>query len=100
MLSDPQRRDAAKALMQAAATQKPIPQLSKTYPDMTLEDAYAVQGLWQATLIDQGDRRAGTKIGLTSRAMQMASNFNEPDYGFLMDSMLLNDGAVIPAARF
>jgi 2-oxo-hept-3-ene-1,7-dioate hydratase len=100
MLSDQQRLQAAQALMQAAATQKPIPQLSKTYPDMTLEDAYAVQGLWQQALIDQGDRRVGTKIGLTSRAMQMASNFNEPDYGFLMDSMLLNDGAVIPAARF
>ena len=100
MLSDQQRRDAAQALMQADATRTPIPQLSKTYPDMTLEDAYAVQGLWRQALVDKGGRRVGTKIGLTSRAMQMASNFNEPDYGFLMDSMLFNDGAVIPAARF
>ena len=100
MLTDQQRKDAAAALMRADADRKPIPQLSKTYPDMTLEDAYAVQGLWAQALIDKGDRRVGTKIGLTSRAMQMASNFNEPDYGFLMDSMLLNDGAVIPAGRF
>src|ERR1700709_892534 len=99
MLSEDQRQEAAAALMQAAATQKPIPQLSKTYPDMTLEDAYAVQGLWAQALLDRGGRRVGTKIGLTSRAMQMASKFNEPDYGFLMDEMVLNDGAVIPAAR-
>jgi 2-oxo-hept-3-ene-1,7-dioate hydratase len=100
MLSDQQRRDAAQALIQADATQTPIPQLSKTYPQMTLDDAYAVQGLWRQALVDAGGRWVGTKIGLTSRAMQMASNFNEPDYGFLMDSMLLNDGAVISAARF
>jgi 2-oxo-hept-3-ene-1,7-dioate hydratase len=100
MLTETQRLQAAQALIKADAERKPIPQLSKTWPDMTLEDAYAVQGLWQKALIDQGDRRVGTKIGLTSRAMQMASNFNEPDYGFLMDSMLYNDGARIPAGRF
>jgi 2-oxo-hept-3-ene-1,7-dioate hydratase len=32
--------------------------------------------------------------------MQMASKFNEPDYGFLMDEMLFNDGAVIKADQF
>jgi len=100
MLSDQQRREAAEALMRAAATQTPIPQPSTTYPEMTLEDAYAVQGLWQQALVDEGGRRVGTKIGLTSRAMQMASKVTEPDYGFLMDSMLFNDGAIIKAAQF
>src|SRR3569833_2139174 len=69
-------------------------------PDLTLEDAYAVQGLWRKALTDRGGRRVGTKIGLPSRAMQMASKFNEPDYGFLMHEMLFNDGAVIAAAQF
>jgi 2-oxo-hept-3-ene-1,7-dioate hydratase len=100
MLSDAQRRDAARALLTADRTRTPIPQLSKTYPEMTLEDAYAVQGLWAQALIDGGARRVGTKIGLTSRAMQMASNFTEPDYGFLMDDMIFNDGARIEAGRF
>jgi len=100
MLSDIQRRQAAAALLGAEKAKKPIPQLSKTYPGMTLEDAYAVQGLWAQTLIGGGARRVGTKIGLTSRAMQMASNITEPDYGFLMDDMLYNDGARIEAARF
>jgi 2-oxo-hept-3-ene-1,7-dioate hydratase len=100
MLSDAQRRAAAQSLLAADRTRKPIPQLSKTYPEMTLEDAYAVQGLWAQALIDGGARRVGTKIGLTSRAMQMASNFTEPDYGFLMDDMIFNDGARIEAGRF
>ncbi len=100
MLSDQQRRDAAQALLNADRTRKPIRQLSLTYPDMTLEDAYAVQGLWAQALIDGGARRVGTKIGLTSRAMQMASNITEPDYGFLMDTMIYNDGAQIEAGRF
>ncbi len=100
MLTDTQRREAAQSLHDADTGVKAIPQLSKTYPDMTLEDAYAVQGLWAEMRIDKGARRVGTKIGLTSRAMQMASNFNEPDFGFLMDDMLLNDGAVIRADRY
>ena len=100
MLTDKQRLEAATALMAADLERAPIVQLSKTYPGMTLEDAYAVQGLWAQALVDRGDRRVGTKIGLTSRAMQMASNITEPDYGFLMDSMVYNDGAQIPADRF
>jgi 2-oxo-hept-3-ene-1,7-dioate hydratase len=100
MLSDTQRQEAARALLAADRARKPIPQLSKTYPGMTLEDAYAVQGLWAQALIDGGSRRVGTKIGLTSRAMQMASGITEPDYGFLMDDMLYNDGAQIAVSRF
>ena len=100
MLSDTQRREAAEALRTADRARKPIPQLSRTYPGMTLEDAYAVQGLWAQALIHGGSRRVGTKIGLTSRAMQMASGITEPDYGFLMDDMLYNDGAQIAVGRF
>ena len=39
----------------------------------------------------------GHKIGLTSRAMQMASKMTEPDYGRILDDALYNDGAQIPA---
>ena len=100
MLTPDIRLQAARALYEAELARKPIPQLSKTHPEMTLEDAYAVQGLWAQMKIDKGARRVGTKIGLTSRAMQMASKFNEPDFGFLMDDMLYNDGAQIKVDRF
>jgi 2-oxo-hept-3-ene-1,7-dioate hydratase len=38
----------------------------------------------------------GHKIGLTSRAIQMASKMAEPDYGCLLDDMVWNDGFMAP----
>jgi 2-oxo-hept-3-ene-1,7-dioate hydratase len=100
MLTEDQIRQAADALLQAEATLVPTPQLSKLFPDMALEDAYRVQDLWAQARIAKGARVVGHKIGLTSRAMQMASNFNEPDYGRILDDAMFNDGATIPAGRF
>ncbi len=42
----------------------------------------------------------GHKIGLTSRAMQMASKMTEPDYGRILDDAMYNDGAQIRADAF
>lgn len=100
MLTEDQLRQAADAILQAETTRIPTPQLSKLYPHMELEDAYRVQDLWAETRIAKGARVAGHKIGLTSRAMQMASKITEPDYGRILDDALYNDGAVIPAANF
>jgi len=77
-----------------------IPQISHTYPLATLTDAYAIQGHWLDIKSKAGGKRIGRKIGLTSRAMQMASKIDEPDYGFLTDDMLYADGARIPIDRF
>jgi 2-oxo-hept-3-ene-1,7-dioate hydratase len=100
MLTDEQRRAAAASLFRAERERTVIPQVSRTYPEIELADAYAIQGLWAELHVAQGARRIGHKIGLTSRAMQMASKITEPDYGVLLDTMLYNDGAQIPAARF
>lgn len=100
MISADERRQAAFALLEAERSCKPIQQVSRTWPAMQLEDAYAVQQLWADERIKQGARPVGHKIGLTSRAMQMASKMTEPDYGVLLDDMLYPDGARIPASRF
>jgi len=42
----------------------------------------------------------GRKIGLTSRAMQQASQITEPDYAPLMDDMFFATGSDIPVERF
>jgi 2-oxo-hept-3-ene-1,7-dioate hydratase len=47
-----------------------------------------------------GHRICGRKIGLTSRAMQMASQITEPDYAPLMDDMFFETGSDIPFERF
>ena len=71
-----------------------------TWPSMEIDDAYAVQQLWAEARVKAGARIVGHKIGLTSRAMQMASKMTEPDYGVLLDDMLYPDGARISASRF
>lgn len=100
MLTDEERRKAANDLLQAELNRKVIPQISKTYPNVELADSYIIQKLWAELRIQRGAKKIGHKIGLTSRAMQMASKITEPDYGHLLDDMLYNDGAQIPADRF
>jgi 2-oxo-hept-3-ene-1,7-dioate hydratase len=97
MLTDDQRRKAAADLLSAERNKKPIVQLSTTFPDITIEDAYAIQKHWVELRKKEGAKIAGHKIGLTSRAMQMASNMTEPDYGHLLQDMIYNDGDRIEA---
>ncbi len=100
MLNKKLRQQAADSLYDADRQVKVIAQLSKTYDGIELADAYAIQQLWLDRRVKEGARLVGRKIGLTSRAMQMASNFTEPDYGYLTDDMMLADGAQIDAARY
>jgi 2-oxo-hept-3-ene-1,7-dioate hydratase len=75
-------------------------QLSKTFPDITIEDAYAIQNEVTRAKVAAGHRVRGHKVGLTSKAMQQSSQIDEPDYGHLMDYMFIADGAKIPFERF
>lgn len=100
MLAEAQRQAAAESLLKAEKTRDVIPQLSKTYPEMKIEDAYDVQRRWAAARIAAGARIVGRKIGLTSRAMQQASKMTEPDYGVILDDRLFRDGQRIDASLF
>jgi 2-oxo-hept-3-ene-1,7-dioate hydratase len=94
------RTEAARSLIQAEKQRKPIVQLSKTWPEITLEDAYAIQALVNEMKVAAGSRIIGNKIGLTSKAMQQSSQIDEPDFGVLHDYMLIEDGAKVPFERF
>ena len=76
-----------------------VEHFSKRYPDMTIEDGYAISRAWVKKKIAAGRKPIGHKIGLTSRAMQQASQIDEPDYGTLLDDMLFDPGT-IPVQRF
>jgi 2-oxo-hept-3-ene-1,7-dioate hydratase len=92
--------DMARRLDEAERTRTPIRQLSLQYPEMTIEDAYAVQRAWVADKLRKGRVLRGRKIGLTSQVMQRAVSINEPDYGALFDDMFFDDGATVPYGRF
>ncbi|MEB3043631.1 2-oxo-hept-4-ene-1,7-dioate hydratase [Rhizobium mulingense] len=100
MITENERQEAADALLRAEVERKPVIQPSRTYPNLELEDAYKIQALWAQARIAKGARIVGHKIGLTSRAMQMASKMTEPDYGVILDDALFNDGAQIKADLF
>jgi 2-oxo-hept-3-ene-1,7-dioate hydratase len=93
--------DAARRLVEEERTRRQIGLLSRHFPAMTLDDAYAVQAAYVARrLAEPGRRRIGWKIGLTSRAMQSALGIATPDSGVLLDDMAFEDGATIPRGRF
>ncbi|MGJ0623915.1 2-oxo-hept-4-ene-1,7-dioate hydratase [Xenorhabdus bovienii] len=90
----------ARRLHQAEKNRKQIRQISLDYPEITIEDAYAIQREWVNLKIAEGRVLKGHKIGLTSRAMQVSSQIEEPDYGALLDDMFFQDGSDIPCERF
>ena len=100
MLSDADRKKAADILMTAEKERKQAPQLTKTWPDITFEDAYAISTEVANRKIAGGAKLIGHKVGLTSKAMQRSSQIDEPDYGHLLDNMMIADGAQIPHDSF
>ena len=96
MLSEADRKKAAQLLLTAEKERKPVVQLSRTWPDITIEDAYAIQSEVIRQKLAAGAKIIGHKIGLTSKAMQQSSQIDEPDYGHLLDYMMVADGARIP----
>lgn len=84
----------AQRLDQAEKQREQIRAISLDYPEITIEDAYAVQREWVRLKIAEGRTLKGHKIGLTSKAMQASSQISEPDYGALLDDMFFHDGAI------
>lgn len=81
-----------------SATQ--IRRVTATHPDMTLDDAYACQKAWVDLQVADGAHITGHKIGLTSRAMQRTMNIDEPDFGVLLDYMMLPSGTALRTADY
>lgn len=98
IFSDAQIAEVAQLLYDAGRTGRPIDPLSDTHPDMSVEDAYAVQMVNVKRRVDAGARVIGKKIGLTSPAMQQMFGVAEPDYGHLLDDMLVYQGEPIAAS--
>ena len=90
----------ARELYDARKRRTQVRHFSKRFPEMTVDDGYAIQRAWVALEIKDGRTIKGRKIGLTSRAMQQASQIDEPDFAPLMDDMFFAQGSDIPISRF
>jgi 2-oxo-hept-3-ene-1,7-dioate hydratase len=92
--------DLARRLYEARKSRTQLRHFSREHPQMSIEDGYAIQRAWVALELADGHTIRGRKIGLTSRAMQQASQITEPDYAPLMSDMFFETGADIPSERF
>ncbi len=81
-----------------SATQ--LRQTTEVYPDLTIDDAYAIQAAWRNLKLARGERIVGHKIGLTSRAMQAAMAISTPDSGFLTNDMVFEPNSTLDASTF
>ena len=100
MLDSTQRTAAAELLWAAERDLAPIDPLTETYPAIDVVDAYEIQLINIRRKIAGGARVRGHKVGLSSPVMQQMMGVDEPDYGHLLDAMVLGQDAPIPAGRY
>jgi 2-keto-4-pentenoate hydratase len=85
----------AEQLAEAETTRIGISPLSSVDPELTIKEAYSIQLENIQRKVAEGQTIIGKKIGLTSLAMQRLLGVNEPDYGHLLDGMVVENGGHI-----
>ena len=83
-------------LFAALRERRMVEPLTEREPDMTIEDAYGISQRLLARRLEDGERVIGKKIGVTSKAVQSMLNVHQPDFGFLTDRMVYDNGETLP----
>jgi 2-keto-4-pentenoate hydratase len=86
-------------LARAASEGRGVQPITALDPAITEKEAYDVQLVTIQRKIQEGRRVVGKKIGLTSLAMQKLLGVDQPDYGHLLDDMVVENGGEIPWHR-
>lgn len=92
--------EAADLLYVAQAGRSPISPLTGRFVGLDVAGAYAIQRVNLSRRLCDGHSLVGHKIGLTSEPMQTLLGVDEPDFGYILDDMVLADGAAVAANRF
>ncbi|MDP9101715.1 MAG: 2-keto-4-pentenoate hydratase [Actinomycetota bacterium] len=99
-MSDGARREVAALLADAERTRTPVPPLTTSHPGIDVVDAYEIQLVNIRRRLADGAVVRGHKVGLSSLAMQQMMGVDEPDYGHLLDDMVLTQDVPVAAGRF
>lgn len=91
--------EAARAILDASTTGKPVALLTETLPDLTVDVAYAIQEAQIERRRAAGARLVGYKVGLTSAALRRRLGAGEPDYGHLLDDDVCAEPGPIETGR-
>ena len=93
--------DQAADLLYAAQTGRaPIGPLTERFPGLDVTGAYAIQRVNLSRRLRDGRTLVAHKIGLTSKPIQTLLGVDEPDFGYILDDMVLTNGAAVAADRF
>ncbi|KUH85581.1 MULTISPECIES: fumarylacetoacetate hydrolase family protein [unclassified Mycobacterium] len=92
-------REAAERLWTAQHARTPIAPLTETHPCLDVSDAYGIQQINLGRRLAAGARLVGRKIGLSSAPMQTLLGVDEPDFGFIVDDMVIA-GQSVATERF
>ncbi|HJW25079.1 MAG TPA: 2-oxopent-4-enoate hydratase [Rhodocyclaceae bacterium] len=83
-------------LYEALAERRTISPLTSRGLDIGIEDAYYIQQRMLARRLEKGEKVIGKKIGVTSKAVMNMLGVHQPDFGYLLDGMVYNEGESIP----
>ena len=86
-------------LFDALTQCKTVPPLTSQHADISIDDAYAIQQRLMQRRLAAGERVVGKKIGVTSQAVMNMLGVFQPDFGWLTDGMVYNEGEAVPMAR-
>ena len=84
-------------LYEALKACRTLEPLTHRHTDIGIDDAYAIQQRMMKRRFDAGERVVGKKIGVTSAAVMNMLGVYQPDFGWLTDAMLYNEGEAIEA---
>lgn len=89
----------AAELLAAERLRQPVAPLTERLPDLSVEDAYVIQLRIIQQKVSAGAVIVGKKVGLTSRAMQDMFGVREPDFGHLLNTVLVPEGQPLSLSR-
>jgi 2-oxo-3-hexenedioate decarboxylase/2-keto-4-pentenoate hydratase len=93
-------REAADLLYAAQTGRSPIGPLTERFPGLDVAGAYAIQRVNLSRRLRDGHTLVAHKVGLTSEPMQTLLGVDEPDFGYILDDMVLTNGAAVSSSRF
>ena len=84
-------------LYEALKACRVVEPLTNRYAHITVDDAYRIQQRMLSRRLSAGERIVGKKIGVTSKAVMDMLGVYQPDFGYLTDAMVYNEGQAIAA---
>jgi len=92
MLDQQKIESYGKELFDALRNCQMVDPLTDRESDISIEDAYAISSHLLGLRITDGEKVIGKKIGVTSAVVQNMLGVDQPDFGYLTDHMVVEEG--------